>query len=42
MKNEKEIIYHLETIKTGLIFMFVCNISLLALIIYLITHHIGV
>lgn len=40
--EEKEIKYHLETIKAGMIFMFVCNISLLALIIYIITHHIGV
>lgn len=39
--EEKEIKYLLETIKAGMIFMFVCNISLLVIIIYIITHHIG-
>lgn len=42
MKNEDKILYHLETLKAGLIFMFLCNLGLLALIIYLITHNVRV
>lgn len=40
-EKENVIIYHLKMIKAALIFMFVCNISLLALVIYIITHNIG-
>lgn len=42
MKNEDKILYNLETLKAGLIFMFLCNLGLLALIIYLITHNVRV
>ena len=39
---EEKILYHLETIKFALCFMFFVNISLLCLIVYIVTHNIGV